>query len=64
MMITDKEFEELWQKDERVIKKIRLDNGGVVYAMDYYNKDDNIKFSMDGWVIGVFNFKNIKGIED
>ena len=62
-MITKEEFEKEWNNCKEDVKKIRLTSGDCVFATGYLLITQSLLLQGLKWYIGVFDFKNIKGIE-
>ena len=62
-MATKEEFERQWNNCKEDVKKIRLTNGDTIFATGYLLIMQYLVLEGYKWEIGVFDFKNIKGIE-
>ena len=62
-MTTKEEFEKEWNNCKEDVKKIRLTSGDCVFATGYLLIMQYLVLEGYKWEIGVFDFKNIKGIE-
>ena len=62
-MATKEEFVEMWNNCSDTVKKIRLTNGYCVFATRYIIILSSVDLIDNDWYIGIFDFKNIKGIE-
>ena len=62
-MTTKEEFVEMWNNCKEDVKKIRLTSGDCVFATRYIVILSSVVLIGNDWPIGVFDFKNIKGIE-
>ena len=63
IMTTKSEFEQQWNNCKEDVKKIRLTSGDCVFATRYIVILSSVDLIGNDWHIGVFHFKNIKGIE-
>ena len=62
-MTTKSEFEQQWNDSKEDVKKIRLTSGDCVFATRYIVILSSVDLIGNDWHIGIFDFKNIKGIE-
>ena len=62
-MTTKSEFEQQWNNCKEDVKKIRLTNGDAILATEYFTILSYVDLIGNDWHIGVFDFKNIEGIE-
>ena len=62
-MTTKEEFVEMWDNCSDTVKMIRLTNGDCVFANRYIVILSFVDLIGNDWYIGIFDFKNIKGIE-
>ena len=62
-MTTKEEFVEMWDNCSDTVKKIRLTSGDCVFATGYIIILSSVDLIGNDWHIGIFGFKNIKGIE-
>ena len=62
-MTTKSEFEQQWNNCKEDVKKIRLTSGDCVFATRYIIILSSVVLIGNDSPIGVFDFKNIKGIE-